>query len=113
MPAPLALVVARGEALTITAVHRTGPGNKAQPVDITGWTIQLSVRKTKLTSVIFSAAAAVVNGVTGEYQISVTHAQTDIAAGTYLADIFRIDGGSERALAIGTLVINPDATYGG
>jgi hypothetical protein len=107
MPASLRLAVAKGEAVTYTCTHRASQAGAVK--DITGWTIQVNIA---LAGTPLQIAAAVVDGPTGVYAWSLTHAQTNVAPQAVSFDIFRIDAGNETEMASGSFQIRSDTKYG-
>lgn len=83
------------------------------PVNITGFTLELTVKKKGTdTAVVLQAAAAITDPTNGFYQFEFTHAQTvGLNAGTYTYDIQRTDAGSETVLAVGTFTVTQEVLY--
>lgn len=100
----------KGEAVTFPA-YVTVSRKDLTRVDITGWTITVTVYNAD-GSVLFTKTATPTNALTGDYAWTVTHADTNVAAGVRPVDVWRTDSGSERELGSGTFVIIPDGRYG-
>jgi hypothetical protein len=109
--ADLALTVKKGEAVTFTGTHQVS-ATDATPVDITGWTIVVTVKSKEDGSIVFTKPATVTNGPTGKYSWSVVHADTNIRAGLRDVDAWRTDPGAERSMGQGSFTIAQDVLYG-
>lgn len=108
MSATLTLSMAVGESVTFTGTHQVGAGNTT-PVNITGWTIIVTVRRRNGSLLFPAKTAAITNGPLGQYSWSVARADTvSLAPIDCGVDIWRTDAGAERQLAIGTLSLTPE-----
>lgn len=109
MPAaPLDLSAYKGEDYEAKGVHKASRAPAAPVVNITGWTIVMTVRLLPTTAnpPLLSVNATVVSGTAGTYRIGLTAAQTlALGVGTFHADIWRTDAGAQTEMAVGTLTI--------
>lgn len=109
MPAaPLALDAYKGEDYEARGVHKASRAPAAPVVDISGWTIVLTVRVLPTTAdpALLSVSAAVISGPAGTYLITLTAAQTlALGVGEFHADVWRTDSGAQTEMAVGTLTI--------
>lgn len=70
--------------------------------DISGWTLAFTVtRALGSATKKIQQAATVTNGPLGTFTVPLTALQTDHLPATYHYDVWRVDAGSERLLAIG------------
>jgi hypothetical protein len=84
------------------------------PVDITGWTIVLFVRREFLTgSVLWTETAVITTAASGLFRVSLQHANTLRRPATYYYDVWRTDTGNNRCLAIGKLEMPNVARFSG
>jgi hypothetical protein len=104
--APLALMMTRGEDRTFAGTHQTS-ATDATPVNITGWTLQLTAR-TADGHVLFTKAPTVTNGPTGAYSFTVTAADSTVTPSAYPCDLWRTDAGTATILGLGTLTVQAD-----
>lgn len=104
--ATLNISVARGSAKTYNFTHQTSGSNTAA-VNITGWTITVTVRNAD-GSLLFTKTASVVSGAAGTYTWSVTKANTNVTPTSYPMDIWRTDSGSETLMGVGQFTITPE-----
>jgi hypothetical protein len=83
------------------------------PVDITGWTLEFTLKKrTDDTAAVFSKACVITTPLQGQYEVHIDHADTvGLDSGIYLYDIQRIDGGSETPVSIGMFTIKQELLY--
>lgn len=108
--ATLDLAVEKGEDIVFTGTHQVS-ATDATVVDISGWTIVVTV-KTADGVLLYTLAGTVVSGAAGTYSWPLTHTQTNIASKYLQVDIWRTDSGSQREMAKGRLFIGPDVLYG-
>ena len=110
MAATVNFTVGKGEEVTFAGVHETSESDDT-PVDISGWTITITV-KTRAGVAVFTKTGTVVLGSAGTYTWAVAYADTYIASGVYDIDIWRTDVGGRREMAIGRFEITKDVLYG-
>jgi hypothetical protein len=87
----------------------------SDPTDITSQTLELSVRKSFNTPVLFKltlgAGLLVTNAAQGKMDV---HFQSDktkgLPPGRYVFDLWRLDPGNTRQLTVGTLTLTPPVT---
>jgi len=80
----------------------------ASPVEnISGWTIHFAVARANgsATKAIGPITAAVVDGPTGTYRVSLTAALTNIRPADYQYDVWRVDAGQETLLRRGSFTL--------
>lgn len=106
--ARLNLITAKGEARTYSGTHQTS-ATDTTPIDITGWTIKVTA-KDEGGRVVLNKTATIVNGATGSYQFSVTHADTLVTPSAYRVDIQRTSG-AETLMGLGTWTVTPEVLY--
>jgi len=104
------LTVARGEDRTYVGTHQTS-ATDATPIDVTNWTIQLTVKTDPSGAPVLSKTATVTNGPAGTYTIAVAHAETLLDPGTYVMDIWRTNSGMQTLMGYGNLIVLPDLLY--
>lgn len=105
------LAIFKGE--TVILPFQLVVAGTTTPVDINGFTLELTVRrKATDTVVVLQAAATITDHVNGLYQFQFSHAQTvAVAAGVYAYDVQRTDSGSETVLAVGSFTITQEVLY--
>lgn len=96
------LLCYKGEAVKFTFTQK--------PVeDISTWTIVLTVKGKPTDAVAkISQPATIDNGPAGQYSITLSTGQTNIAAGAFVYDIWRTNAGSEAILSIGAFILQQD-----
>ncbi len=110
MSARVDLEAVKGEAYQANVTHKTLTTSAGVAVDITGWTIQFTLRKLagdpdSARSPLLQVSGAIVSGSAGTYTVSLTSAQTKLPAGKYDYDIWRTTSGAERQMVHGTFTI--------
>lgn len=111
--------IARGEDKSFPMVHVISASDST-PINLTGWTIRIKVKRKDGTVVVEKAAtlgATLADGSTvaasaGGYTWGLTNAESNITPGLCKIDIFRVDAGVIRAMAIGTIELVDDVRYG-
>lgn len=82
--------------------------------DITGWNIQLTVKK-KATDPdadqILNIPASITDAAAGQFDVVLTHDDLDLPARVYVYDVQRVDGGSEDVLSIGQFTVLQEVLY--
>jgi hypothetical protein len=75
--------------------------------DITGWAISARVKQTPSDPTpLLTINASLTSPAAGVFTVSLPAASTtSLSAGTYAYDVWRTDGGSAAALALGTLTV--------
>ena len=109
--APISLQAARGEARTYLGTHQTSATNTT-PVDITGWTIVLTVRRDTNGPVVLTKTATLLSPLLGTYQIVASATDTNLQPGVYPADLWRTDANSQRQIGYGTFTVGPSVQHG-
>jgi hypothetical protein len=109
--APITLQAARGEARTYLGTQQTSATN-ATPVDISGWTIVLTVRREDNGPVLVTKSATLLSPTLGTYQVVLSASDTNLQPGTYPADLWRRDAGSERQIGYGTFTVGKSVIHG-
>jgi len=104
------LTAARGEDRTYLCTHVVS-GVDLTPIDVTGWTIAVTMRIRPEGTVILSKTGTVVSGPAGTYTWSVTHADTSITPRDYQVDIWRVDPGARTLMALGTWTVMSEVLY--
>lgn len=102
MPAArIALEAYQGEDYVATGTHRVSEGGAV--VNITGWTIVLTIKRLPTDSpAVLSVNGVVPTGTDGVYTVSLTAAQTAaLGVGDYHCDVWRTNSGAKTELAIG------------
>ncbi len=100
------ITVYRGEDRTI--------GFAMSPVvDISGWTLLLTVEGDPETPKLISVAGVVVSASDGTFSVTLddTTSGTDQSVGHYKYDVWRTDAGNERLLAIGSFIVEDSARF--
>lgn len=89
------------------------PTNNNAPVNIGGFTIQMTVRRRPTDpNVAMQGVAAITDAVNGKYQFEFAHAQTvALTSGAYYYDIQRTDTGSEGVIATGSFLVKQEVLY--
>lgn len=108
MPAAvLNLVIGKGEDVTFTGTHQVSETD-ATPVDLTGWTILVTVKDHIGRTTLFTETGTPANQTTnrGQFTWSLSSANTSIASRTYAVDVWRTDAGFATLMAIGVLDID-------
>lgn len=98
MPGTDPITVYRGEA--VSPIFTMDPGT-----DISGWAILFTVEASGHEKII-SKTATVTDGPGGEFQVALDTDDTNIRAGYYRYDAWRVDAGSERILAVGQFIVS-------
>lgn len=97
----------KGEAVRIN--HVLDP---IVPAGIAGWTIRIGVKATFADTVfLVDQVLTVTDAAACTSTTTIPHASTNIAAGTYYFDIWRIDSGNETPLTAGPFIIEPAVRY--
>ncbi len=91
--------VFRGEIVTVNWTMNP-------PANITGWTLLLTValalgQQQKL----FTKTPTITDGPSGRFKVDFTATDTNLAAGSYVYDVWRTTTGNERVLALGAFTI--------
>jgi hypothetical protein len=107
--AQLALACGKGETVTFNGTHQTSASNTTA-IDITGWTIKMTVRDDSGT-IVLQKTASITSGAAGTYALACTHAETLLPIRVYDADIWRTDTASEKLLANGTFAVTDEVLY--
>ena len=105
MPIVQSITIGRGEdiELNFTETPRR---------DITGWVISLTVAKAfNIPNKTFQVTATITSGPNGEYQFIIPSATSNINPDKYVYDVFRVNPGNRRLLALGDFNIEPDAQF--
>lgn len=77
------------------------------PVEnITGWNIEFTVEGAPRVPKLISKAATISDGVAGTFFVTLADDDTDLRPGRYEYDVWRIDEGSARVLAIGVFIVS-------
>jgi Tfp pilus assembly protein PilV len=104
--AQIALGCALGETRTFTGTHQVSE-HDATAVDISGWTITVTIKNAGGTSVTISGS--VVTGPSGKYSWTTTPPNTlTLGVGDDAIDIWRTDIGSETLMGLGTFSITQE-----
>ena len=106
------LQAAKGEARTYLGTHHSGGDATAPVVDISGWTIVLTVRRQTGGPILLQKTASLLSPTMGTYQFVVNATETRHAVGAYPLDIWRTDPGSERQIGLGEWTIGPVVKHG-
>lgn len=72
-------------------------------LDVTGWTLvfNVSTARDRAQKLIDDKAMSVTSGPDGTFSVTLTAAETDLAAGQYFWDVTRVDMAEETTLALG------------
>lgn len=73
-------------------------------VDITGWLITMTVEGTAPAK-LFTVDAEIVDGLSGTYKVLLTSTETDQAPGAYQYDVWKMNLGAQRVLAVGMIKV--------
>lgn len=107
----VALVMGKGEDIvwsgTLYQPPVAGQASVLVPADISLYSGILVTVRNPDGSTLFTAPGTVVNGLLGQYTWPTTNANTvNAVAGLRTFDVWRTDAGSQREMAVGTLMIN-------
>jgi hypothetical protein len=103
MPIVQSINVYRGEDITLNFTM-------TPKVDITGWTISLTVAKAfDMNSKVFQVTAGITNGPNGNFSVILPSALLNINPDKYAYDVFRTSPGNARILSVGNFIISADA----
>lgn len=102
MPIVQSIKIYRGEDIPLQFTMTPG-------VDITGWVISLTVAKAyNNPNKAFQETAVITSGPNGEFSFFLSSVTTDIQPDKYVYDVFRVNPGNRRILALGDFEIAPD-----
>ncbi len=103
--AQLTLTAALGEDRTFAGTHQTSSTDDT-PIDITGWTITVTIKKGATT---ITKSGTVTSGTDGEYSWTLAAADTvSLAVGDGAIDVWRTNAGAATLMGIGTFSILQD-----
>jgi hypothetical protein len=98
------IVFFRGEDITLNF-------QMTPPVDVTGWTITLTVKDTLGGTTQFSKSATIVDGPRGLWKVTIANGDTiALAVGRYVWDARRTDSGNKSTLADGYIDLRQEVT---
>lgn len=103
LAAQIAATAYLGETRTFAWTHQTSETDTTA-VNITGWTIIVTLKNVSLTTVTISGTVTL--GTAGTYTWIITAANTvTLGVGDCKVDVWRTNSGSETLMAIGTFAI--------
>jgi len=98
----------KGEAITLLCTM-------SPVVDITGWTITMTIRLNDEPDsgiVLQKTPGTLVAPTSGQFSFALSKAETvALNAGIFAYDMQRVDGSSEANLSIGTFTVKPSVLY--
>lgn len=104
--AQLALTAALGEDRTFAGTHQTS-STDTTAVNITGWTIVVTVKSPSAVTVTLSGTVTL--GTAGTYTWTITAANTvTLGVGVSRIDVWRTDAGAATLMAIGDFNITQE-----